>query len=115
MIPHKKTLAKSLFYMKDYEGSIAAFGQCKQLLPPGETLSMFDRAYMQKAEAAMQDESKEGKISSSASSSQSLSSSKTTSRLGSSAPIPKLKPPKFVSREEVRCFLVDGSVVRTNI
>jgi len=92
------TLAKSLFYMKDYEGSIVAFDQCKELLPRGETLSMFDKAYLQKAEAAMQDESKN------MSSSQSVSSSRTTSRLGSSAPVPKLKPPKFVSREEVRKF-----------
>ncbi|MGK3760651.1 MAG: tetratricopeptide (TPR) repeat protein [Bacillariaceae sp.] len=101
------TLAKSLFYMKDYEGSIVAFGQCKQLLPPGETLSMFDRAYLQKAEAAMQNELKHGKNQSTMSSSQSVSSSRTTSRLGSSAPIPKLKPPKFVSREEVGIFVVN--------
>jgi len=95
------TLAKSLFYMKDYKESIMAFGQCKRLLPPDETLSMFDRAYLQKAEAAMLDEMKHGKNQSIISSSQSVSSSsKTTSRLGSSAPIPKLKPPKFVSREE---------------
>lgn len=90
------TLAKSLFYMKDYEGSIIAFENCKEFLPRGETLSMFDRAYLQKAETAMQDMLKN------TSSSQSVSSSKTMSRLGSSAPIPKLKPPKFVSREEVR-------------
>ena len=89
------TLAKSLFYMKDYEGSIIAFENCKELLPRGETLSMFDRAYLQKAEAAIHEMS----------SAQSVSSGKTISRLGSSAPIPKLKPPKFVSREEVRCFL----------
>ena len=101
------TLAKSLFYMKDYEGSIVAFGQCKQLLPPGETLSMFDRAYLQKAEAAIQNELKHGTNQSTMSSSQSVSSNRTTSRLGSSAPIPKLKPPKFVSREEVRNFVVN--------
>lgn len=101
------TLAKSLFYMKDYEGSIVAFGQCKQLLPPGETLSMFDRAYLLKAEAAIQNELKHGTNQSTMSSSQSVSSNRTTSRLGSSAPIPKLKPPKFVSREEVRNFVVN--------
>ena len=103
------TLAKSLFYMKDYEGSIVAFGQCKQLLPPGETLSMFDRAYLQKAEAAIQNELKHGTNQSTMSSSQSVSSNRTTSRLGSSAPIPKLKPPKFVSREEVRNFVVNDT------
>eukprot|EP00536_Pseudo-nitzschia_multiseries_P006230 jgi/Psemu1/255215/estExt_Genewise1Plus.C_1300023 len=88
------TLAKSLFYMKDYEGAIIAFDECKELLPAGEQLSMFDRAYLRKAEAAMVDISKE------MSSGHSVASAKTISRLGSSAPIPKLKPPKFVSREE---------------
>ena len=83
------TLAKSLFYMKDYEGSIIAFENCQELLPEGETLSMFDRAYLQKAEAALQDTS---------------TIDTTISRLGSSAPVPKLRPPKFVSREEVRFF-----------
>jgi tetratricopeptide (TPR) repeat protein len=82
------TLAKSLFYMKDYEGAVEAFLQCKALLPEGESLSMFDRAYMQKAEAALQDELQKGKIPGSRSSK-------------SNTPIPKLKPPKFVSREEV--------------
>ncbi|KAG7363153.1 ankyrin repeat domain protein [Nitzschia inconspicua] len=81
------TLAKSLFYMKDYEGAIEAFAECKAFLPEGESLSMFDRAYLQKAEAALQEELEGGKIPSS-------NSSK------SNTPIPKLKPPKFVSREE---------------
>jgi tetratricopeptide (TPR) repeat protein len=85
------TLAKSLFYMKDYEGAVEAFEKCKDLLPEGESLSMFDRAYLQKAEAALQEELEEGKISDAKS---------VTSRM-SSNPIPKLKPPKFVSREEV--------------
>lgn len=99
------TLAKSLFYMRDYEGSIIAFENCKDLLPRGETLSMFDRAYLQKAEAAIQDMSKDA---------QSVASSKTfTSRLGSSAPVPKLKPPKFVSREEVR--LVPSQMIPLDI
>jgi tetratricopeptide (TPR) repeat protein len=84
------TLAKSFFYMKDYEGSIIAFENCKDLLPMGETLSMFDRAYLQKAETALKDGPP--------------SDQSTISRLGSTAPIPKLKPPKFVSREEVREF-----------
>jgi tetratricopeptide (TPR) repeat protein len=88
------TMAKSLFYMSDYEGSLMAFDNCKELLPQGETLSMFDRAYLQKAETALQD------MANNPSSAASVASTKTISRLGSSAPIPKLKPPKFVSREE---------------
>jgi tetratricopeptide (TPR) repeat protein len=84
------TLAKSLFYMKDYTGAVEAFQQCKDALPEGESLSMFDRAYLQKAEAALQEEIQNGKIPDSA-----------NKRNGRSAPIPKLKPPKFVSRQEV--------------
>ncbi|KAL3904438.1 MAG: hypothetical protein SGILL_010068, partial [Bacillariaceae sp.] len=81
------TLAKSLFYMKDYEGAIEAFGRCKDLLPEGESLSMFDRAYLQKAETALHADLEEGKVPSSRSPKAATS-------------IPKLKPPKFVSREE---------------
>jgi hypothetical protein len=50
------TLAKSLFYLRDYTGSIDAFKACTELLPPGEQLGMFDRAYLAKAEAALEDE-----------------------------------------------------------
>jgi tetratricopeptide (TPR) repeat protein len=82
------TLAKSLFYLKDYEGSIDAFQQCQQLLPKGESLSMFDRAYLQKAQASLQDEIQAGRVPGSQSSK-------------ANTPIPKLKPPKFVSRQEV--------------
>ncbi|KAL3914415.1 MAG: hypothetical protein SGILL_006111, partial [Bacillariaceae sp.] len=81
------TLAKSQFYMKDYDGAIESFGKCKDLLPEGESLSMFDRAYLQKAETALHDAMQEGKI-------PPQTSSKSTTA------IPKLKPPKFVSREE---------------
>jgi tetratricopeptide (TPR) repeat protein len=83
------TLAKSLFYMKDYQGSVDAFGKCKGMLSEGESLSMFDRAYLQKAEAALLDYAEEG------------TTPTMVSRTGT-APVPKLKPPKFVSREEVR-------------
>lgn len=83
------TLAKSLFYMKDYTGSIEAFDKCRSMLSEGESLSVFDRAYLQKAETALQEYAEEGKTPT------------MVSRTGS-APVPKLKPPKFVSREEVR-------------
>jgi hypothetical protein len=71
---------------------------------------MFDRAYLQKAEAATQNERKDSKNQSTPSSSQSMSFNTATSRLGSSAPIPKLKPPKFVSREEVKCFITTAII-----
>eukprot|EP00934_Nitzschia_sp_Nitz4_P009330 Nitzschia sp. Nitz4//scaffold156_size52432//26049//30881//NITZ4_006827-RA/size52432-snap-gene-0.13-mRNA-1//-1//CDS//3329537415//9320//frame0 len=84
------TLAKSMFYMKDYQGAIDAFGQCKAMLPEGEPLSMFDRAYLQKSEAALQDSIQ----------SEPVVSSPARSQASSSTPIPKLKPPRFVPREE---------------
>lgn len=84
------TLAKSLFYIKDFQGAIDAFGRCKQMLPEGESLSMFDRAYLQKSEAALQESLETAPVPSPPKSSGS-----------STTPIPKLKPPRFVPREEV--------------
>jgi tetratricopeptide (TPR) repeat protein len=82
------TLAKSLFYMKDFQGAIDTFSKCKEMLPDGESLSMFDRAYLQKSETAMAELMRSG----GESSPQSSSSASST--------IPKLKPPRFVPREE---------------
>lgn len=82
------TLAKSLFYMKDHQGAIDAFAKCKGMLPEGEPLTMFDRAYLQKAEAALQEAIETNSVPSP------QKSLPTT-------PIPKLKPPRFVPREEV--------------
>ena len=39
------TLAKSLFYMRDYAGAIQAFDECVRRLPPHETLGLFDQAF----------------------------------------------------------------------
>ena len=82
------TLAKSLFYMKDYQGAIDAFAKCTAALPKGESLGMFDKAYLQKAEAALEEASA------------SLSFDNRSRSSKSSAPVPKLKPPRFVPREE---------------
>ena len=82
------TLAKSLFYMRDFEGAVEAFYNCKSMLPDGESLSMFDKAYLEKSEAALSEAREEGEFS--------------PSRKGISsrtAPIPKLPPPRFVPRE----------------
>ena len=54
------TLAKSLFYMKDFVGAIDAFGECQDMLPQGESLSMFDRAYLQKSQQALRQAREEG-------------------------------------------------------
>lgn len=83
------TLAKSLFYMKDYQSAIDAFGKCMQLLPKGESLGMFDKAYLQKAEAALEEQSASLSI-----------DNRTKGSSKASTPVPKLPPPRFVPREE---------------
>jgi tetratricopeptide (TPR) repeat protein len=82
------TLAKSLFYMKDYAAAVEAFGECLAVMPKGESLGMFDKAYLQKAEAALEEESA------------SLSLDKRRRSPKASAPVPRLPPPRFVPREE---------------
>jgi tetratricopeptide (TPR) repeat protein len=90
------TLAKSMFYMKDFQGAIDAFGECQDMLPEGESLSMFDRAYLQKSLAALREAREEGEWSDS-----------VLGKSPESKPIPKLKPPRFVPREEVSpCLFV---------
>lgn len=84
------TLAKSLFYIKDFVGAIEAFGDCQDMLPQGESLSMFDRAYLQKSQQALRKAREEGEW-----------AEEVAGRSRNSKPIPKLKPPRFVPREEV--------------
>jgi tetratricopeptide (TPR) repeat protein len=81
------TLAKSLFYMKDYRGSVEAFEQCLQVLPNGEGLGMFDEAYLQKADAALAEEEASLRAAG-------------TPLPQPKLPVPKLAPPRFVPREE---------------
>jgi tetratricopeptide (TPR) repeat protein len=94
------TMAKSLFYTKDYQGAIHAFKKCQDMLPKGESLSMFDRAYLQKSETALAEN-------------MSVTGESPRSVSSNSTPIPKLKPPRFVPREEVssRYVLVDFCTV----
>lgn len=81
------TLAKSLFYLREYRGAVEAFTECQRMLPPGETLGEFDRAYLQKAEAAMEEED---------ASLRKAGSIDTRKK----AAVPRLPPPRFVPREE---------------
>jgi tetratricopeptide (TPR) repeat protein len=83
------TLAKSSFYLGDYTGCIESFDECIALLPNGETLSEFDQAYYDKAEAALEDCEDDGR----SVGSRSLRSIKSI--------VPKLPPPRFVPREQV--------------
>lgn len=80
------TLAKSLFYMREYQQAIDAFQKCKDMLPEGEDLGLFDQAYLRKARAAMEEEE------------YSLAAAGTVSSRDEK-PVPKLPPPRFVPRE----------------
>jgi tetratricopeptide (TPR) repeat protein len=79
------TLAKSLFYLKEFEAAVVAFDNTIKMLPEGESLSPFDLAYLQKASAAVAESGQNG------------SARKSPSK---SSPVPKLPPPRFVPREQ---------------
>ena len=84
------TLGKSLFYLKDYRGAAIALEESLRVGAPNSTNSNIDSAYLNKA------------------CSESHSSASAASTIGSSTPtsptnrkaIPKLKPPRFLPREE---------------
>lgn len=80
------TLAKSLFYMKEFAASIEAFETCRQLLPFGETLGLFDQAYLEKARNALNDDVSQA--------------GKGQRHPAQNSPVPKLPPPRFVPRDE---------------
>lgn len=84
------TLAKSLFYLQDYEASVEAFENTMKLLPHGEPLSQFDQAYLEKAQAAVLEETTQF----------SSGSSPRRRSPNKSSPVPKLPPPRFVPREQ---------------
>ena len=95
------TLAKSLFYLKDYYGAVLAFDQCRAHLPEGETLGLFDQAYLEKAQRALEEEesslNEAGKLSSP---NRSYLSNTSMGGGSTSTVVPKLPPPRFVPREE---------------
>ena len=64
---------------------------------PNGQLSRFDLAYMRKAEDAYHNEEEASMLNTSYGGGASVA----TSRMGTGAPVPKLKPPRFVSREQV--------------
>jgi tetratricopeptide (TPR) repeat protein len=88
------TLAKSLFYMHQYRESIEAFIKCRDALKAtGETLGVFDQAYMQKAQLALEEEEASLRTAG-------IPTPKPTSWAAATTPVPKLPPPRFVAREE---------------
>ena len=84
------TLGKSLFYLKDYRGAAIALEESLRLGAPNSTNSNIDNAYLNKAYSELH---------SSASAASTIGSSTPTSPTNRKA-IPKLKPPRFLPREE---------------
>ena len=115
-------LGKSLYYAKDYHGSIEAFEECERIWKmSGGKLSVFDEAYLDQCREAIDaglgvdhdDHSLNGGKSVSGKSvmSYGVKSVVSSVREGKSiSNIPKLKPPRFVPREKVRCFFITDDV-----
>ena len=93
-------LAKSLFYSRQFGEAVEAFDDCARRMPGGQ-LSKFDQAYLRKAEDAHHNEEEASLRTGLNTSHGGGASVATTSRMGTGAPVPKLKPPRFVSREQV--------------
>ena len=104
-------LGKSLYYTKDYHGSIEAFEECDRIMTAsGGKLSVFDEAYLDQCHEALEaglqaDESVMNDMASLAGKSiisSGVKSVVSSVKEGKSlSNIPKLKPPRFVSREKV--------------
>lgn len=78
-------LGRSLFYLKDFGGSVLSLEEAIRLAPDGEP-NIFDKAYLQKAKDALECPGDEA----------SFCSYQTKNSV-----VPKLRPPRFESREHV--------------
>lgn len=107
-IPHGYSLlGRSLFYLKDYAGTVIALEEAFRLMQPHDEPNIFDKAYLKKAQDALAASSADDITAQSASTaftSMTLKSTYTTS----SKLVPKLKPPRYVPREQV---VTEGSTL----
>lgn len=94
------TMARSLFYLKDYRGAIESFDMAISCLSYGEFLSPLDDLYYEKAVELCKDQPND-KVDEDDAVSAVSSSYHSIRSMGTSKPIPKLNPPRFVSRVEV--------------
>ena len=102
-------LGKSLYYAKDYRGAVEAFEECERVSEKnGGKLSVFDEAYLDQAHDALDSgmgiDNDDGVSVGGGRSVMSYGVKSVVScvKEGKSiSNIPKLKPPRFVSREEV--------------
>lgn len=95
-------LGKSLYYTKDYTGSVDALEECERICKRhGRALSVFDEAYLDQCREALEaglgpDHPDDKSIISNG-----VKSVVSWAKEGKSlSSIPKLKPPRFVSREK---------------
>mmetsp|Transcript_5012 Transcript_5012/g.11063 ORF Transcript_5012/g.11063 Transcript_5012/m.11063 type:complete len:681 (+) Transcript_5012:117-2159(+) len=95
-------LGKSLYYTKDYHGSIEALEECERIWKEhGRTLSVFDEAYLDQSREALDaglgvDVADDKSVMSNG-----VKSVVSWAKEGKSlSNIPKLKPPRFVPREK---------------
>lgn len=101
-------LGKSLYYTKDYQGAIEALEECDRVWKlNGGKLSVFDEAYLEQCHQALDAglgiDHADGASVGGGASVTSLGVKSVVSTLKEGKPlsnIPKLKPPRFVSREE---------------
>jgi tetratricopeptide (TPR) repeat protein len=104
------TMARSLFYLKDYRGAIESFDTAISCLAYGEFLSALDELYYEKAVDLSKDQPIE-KVEEDDAVSAVSSSYHSVRSMGTGKPIPKLNPPRFVSRVEVRVDSLVNTIV----
>ena len=108
-------LGKSLYYAKDYRGAVEALDECERVwMKIGGKLSVFDEAYLDQAHDAL-----DAGLGIDHDDGASIGGGKSVVSYGvksvvscvkegrTISNIPKLKPPRFVSREEVSLFVCD--------
>ena len=98
-------LARTYFYVKNFSGAVSSFENAKRILREkgmGDQLSPLDELYYEKASeksnGCLGDAELDEEM------------SYRSHAMQSDKPIPKLKPPRFVSRQEVRTQLLCGIV-----
>ena len=93
-------LGRSLFYCKDYAGTIIALEEPLRLIQPHEDPSVYDKAYLKKAQEALAASASDNATVCTVATSFTSTTLKSTYTTSSKS-IPKLKPPRFVSREKI--------------
>ena len=94
-------LGRSLYYCKDYAGAIIALEESLRLSQPNDEPDIYDKAYLRKAQDALAAlaTDDDATIATAATNYTSMTLKSTYTTVTKS--IPKLKPPRFVPREQI--------------